>query len=88
MDKNGKKRKREGILNSKGTFCKIDVDESGRKILRHRGTLKEGYDKFKTLCDEVYQITDNFSFKNINYPEMPVLFKNTENGDKKDGKKE
>lgn len=78
MKKKIKARKRKSYIASRPVFCKIDVDEGGKKILRHRGNLEDGFRKFKTLCSEVYQVVGAFEFKSPNidmnikveYPQM------------------
>ena len=67
-------RKRLGHLRTKGIFCKIDVDDCGKHVLRHRGSLEEGFNKLKTYCCDIYQVIPKIEHKPTSmFQQLPLI---------------
>ena len=53
-----RKRKMMAGFISKPLICKIEISEHGRKVMEYKGDMKNGFKRFKGMCEDVFQIVD------------------------------
>lgn len=45
-------------LGNRGNECKIEIEECGKRILKHKGNTEEGYKQLKIMFEDVLQVVD------------------------------
>lgn len=43
---------------SRPIICKIEIIEHGKSVMDYKGDLGTGFDRIKTMCEDVFQIKE------------------------------